>query len=189
MARAGSAEALGWLLETCRPYLLVIANEEVQPGLRGKVGASDLVQETFLQAQGHFDQFRDHGKAELLAWLRRILLNNVANSRRHYFGTGKRQIAREVPLAVGSSEGLTDMPLAGPSPSSFVAAREQDHILRRVLEGLPDEYRQVVKWRSYERLPFDEIGQRLGRSGEAARKLWVRAIERLQQDLGGCDGR
>ena len=186
LARAGSAEALGRLLETLRPYLLLVANEELPAWLRGKVGASDLVQETCLQAQGHFDRFRDDGEAELLAWLRRILLNNVATLQRRY-SADKRQVAREVPLAECGADGLLDLPLPGPSPSSFAAARERDAALLRALERLPEEYRQVVHWRSYGRLPFDEVGRRMGRSAEAARKLWVRAIERLQQGLDGCD--
>jgi len=186
-ARAGSAEALGQLLEECRPYLLLIANQELPPGLRGKVGASDLVQETFLQAQGHFDRFRDDDEPALLAWLRQILLNNAANLKRRYCATDKRQLARELPLANGSAADAFDVSAPGPSPSSLVAADEEDAALERALGQLPEEYRQVVTWRNYDRLPFDEIGQRLGRSAEAARKLWVRAVERLQQELGLCD--
>src|SRR6516162_2509450 len=90
-ARGGSDEALGKLLEECRAYLLLVANRELPSELRGKAGASDLVQETFLQAQGHFDQFRDDGESELLAWLRQILLNNVGKLKRRYHGTDKRQ--------------------------------------------------------------------------------------------------
>jgi RNA polymerase sigma-70 factor (ECF subfamily) len=182
-ARAGSAEALGWLLEECRPYLLLIANEEMPPGLRGKAGASDLVQETFLQAQGHFDRFRDEGEAELLAWLRRILLNRVANLKRRYLGTDKRCLSREVSLAEGSAGGVPDVPAADLSPSSRVAAHEQDVALREALERLPADYREVLRLRQ-EDMGFEEIGLRLGRSAEASRKLWARAVVRLSDFLG-----
>jgi DNA-directed RNA polymerase specialized sigma24 family protein len=37
----------------------------------------------------------------------------------------------------------------------------------------------VVRWRNDDRLPFEEIGRRLGSSEEAARKVWVRALEQL----------
>jgi RNA polymerase sigma-70 factor (ECF subfamily) len=188
LARNGSVEALGRLLEECRPYLLLIANQELPPGLRGKAGASDLVQETFLQAQGHFDRFRDDDEAALLAWLRRILLNNAANLKRRYCATDKRQVGRELPLADDSATVGFDVSAPGPSPSSLVAAEEEDAALRRVLEQLPEGYRQIVMWRNYDRLPFDEIGRRLGRSAEAARKLWVRAIELLQHMLDGRNG-
>ena len=50
-ARAGSREALGRVLESCRGYLLLIAQQELDPALQARGGASDLVQQTFLEAQ------------------------------------------------------------------------------------------------------------------------------------------
>jgi RNA polymerase sigma-70 factor (ECF subfamily) len=72
-------------------------------------------------------------------------------------------------------------------PSALAAAQEQGAVLRQALERLPGEYRPAVTWRSYDRPSFDEIGRRLGRSAEAARKLRVRAVEQLQQGLGSAD--
>src|SRR5262249_14784877 len=137
-ARAGSAEALGRLLEECRPYLLLVANQELPPQLRGKAGASDLVQETFLQAQGHFDRFRDEDEAALLAWLRQILLHNAANLKRRYCGTDKRQLGRELSPADGSAAEAFDAAAPGPSPSSLAAAGEEDAALSLALEELPE---------------------------------------------------
>jgi len=50
-ARLGSKEALGQMLEGCRQYLLLVANEQFDPDLQDKLGPSDIVQETFLDAQ------------------------------------------------------------------------------------------------------------------------------------------
>src|SRR5438105_1940581 len=97
-ARSGSREALGQLLESCRGYLLMVAKGELDRDLQAKEGASDLVQETFLEAQRDFVQFQGASEAELLAWLRRLLLNNVANFTRRYRTTGKRSVEREVVL-------------------------------------------------------------------------------------------
>src|SRR5262249_48816230 len=83
-ARAGSPEALGQMLEACRCYLLGIADREFDAGLRAKGAPSDLVQETFLEAQRDFAQFQGSTEAELLAWLRRMLLHNLANFIRDY---------------------------------------------------------------------------------------------------------
>lgn len=181
-ARAGSKYALGQLLEECRRYLLVVANHELPPELRGKAGASDLVQQSFLEAQESFDRFHDNGQAALRAWLRQILIHNIANLKRHYCGTDKRQLGRELPFAEGPfGEMFPEVAAPGPSPSSVAAAEERDDAIRRALAQLPDEYQRVVTWRCYERLPFEEVGLRLGRSAAAARKLWVRAVERLQE--------
>lgn len=184
-ARKGSKEALGHLLETCRHYLLLVANEQLRDNLQAKVGASDLVQETFLKAHQGFDRFEGQTEAELLAWLRRILLNTLVNQARHYQGTDKREVAREVPLADAQVAGG---PMAGTeSPSAQAMVREQTEALQQALAQLPEHYRQVVCWRNYERLSFEEIGQRLGRTAEAARKLWGRAIEQLQELLESSD--
>jgi RNA polymerase sigma-70 factor (ECF subfamily) len=179
-ARNGSADALGHLLETCRQYLLLVANKELTPGLQAKVGASDVVQETFLKAQRHFDCFHGGTEAELLAWLRRILLNNLANITRHYHQTAKRAVRSEITLP---ERMLIDLANAGgdpiSSPSRQAIAREEDGALQRALQELPAHYRQVIVWRNWENRSFAEIGQELGRTPPAARKLWARAIEQL----------
>src|SRR5262245_52253809 len=87
------------MLDGCRQYLLLVANEQLDPDLRDKLGPSDLVQETFLEAQQDFGRFHGHSEQELLAWLRRILLNNLADARRRYRGAGKRDVGREIALA------------------------------------------------------------------------------------------
>jgi RNA polymerase sigma-70 factor (ECF subfamily) len=182
-ARNGSAEALGSLLEACRPYLLLVAHEHLQPDVQSKVGPSDLVQETFLKAQQHFERFQGETEEELLAWLRRILFNNLLNSVRLYTDTDKRRIDREVELA------LKDSIDPAPSPGSDLIAREQAGEVRQAVERLAGDYRRVVLWRNWERLPFEEIGRRLGRSAEAARKLWARAVDELAKILESPDER
>src|SRR5262245_7270734 len=83
-ARAGSCEALGQALESCRGYLLCIAAERLPDGLGAKAGASDLVQQTFLEAQRDLPGFHGESDEEWRAWLRRLLLNNLANLVRDY---------------------------------------------------------------------------------------------------------
>src|SRR5581483_11256705 len=102
-ARAGSRDALGQALETCRRYLLQIAQQAVAAELRSKGGASDLVQETFLQAQLAFERFHGTTAEELRAWLRQLLLHQAAKLGRHYRCTQKRQLARESTLAADAA--------------------------------------------------------------------------------------
>lgn len=102
-ARAGEREALGQALESCRRYLLLVARGEIDTALQSKASASDLVQETFLDAQRDFAQFQGSTEPELLAWLRQILLHRINKFSRHYRDTAKRQVGREVQLHAGSS--------------------------------------------------------------------------------------
>jgi RNA polymerase sigma-70 factor (ECF subfamily) len=188
-ARTGSAAALGGLLDDCRQYLLLVANEELPSDLRPKVAASDLVQDTFLKAHEHFAQFRGSTPDELCAWLRRILLNHLANRTRDYYRTDKRRLSLEVPLANTPLANMENVLASeADSPRTRLLAREEADALDRALEHLPEHYRDVILWRMRDGLPFEEIGRRLDRSEEASRKLWVRAIERLQGLLELGDG-
>jgi RNA polymerase sigma-70 factor, ECF subfamily len=184
-AHAGSRDALGQVLEACRAYLLRIANEGMPGDLRAKGGASDLVQETFLEAQRDFGRFQGRTEAELLAWLRCLLLNNVANFARGYRETGKRQVSREVPLEAtdSSSAGGIGLTANTATPSMEAMAREKSEAVARALERLPEDYRRVICLRNQERREFDDVGRLMERSADAARRLWSRAIERLQQEL------
>jgi len=188
-ARAGSRAALGEALEACRAYLLKIAEQDLDPALRPKGGASDLVQQTFLEAQRDFARFTGGSEQELLAWLRQLLRNNLANFARDYRQTGKRRIDREVALDTPDSSGgpAGQVPTDSTSPSGHAAADEQADMVRRTVERLPEDYRRVLTLRYQEGRSFDEIAQLLGRSSNAARKLWSRAVERLEEELAKGD--
>lgn len=187
-ARAGCRTALGDLLESCRHYLLSVGNSELDPHLLTKVGASDVVQDTFLDAQRDFQQFRGDTRRELLAWLRKILLNNLFNQSRQYQKTIKRQVSREVSLDSGGSGNLQGigLPSQADSPSRIIVAREEAAILEQVLQRLSSDQRQVICLRNQLGLSFVQIGEQMGRSADAVRHLWGRSIERLQQEYELC---
>jgi RNA polymerase sigma-70 factor (ECF subfamily) len=104
-ARAGSREALGKLLEAARQYLHTIAQQELDPDLRAKNSPSDVVQETFVEVQRSFGHFQGDTEAELLAWMRQLLLHRLGKLRRRYRETQKRRLAREVALGGDDSSG------------------------------------------------------------------------------------
>jgi RNA polymerase sigma-70 factor (ECF subfamily) len=187
-ARAGSREALGQVIEVFRPYLLLVARQELDPAFQGKGSPSDLVQETFLEAHRDFDRFHGTTSEELLAWLRQLLLHNVADFTRRYRDTAKRGAGREVPLEAGSSSSPGPEPCADtPSPSQEAIANEEAERFAGALKQLPDDYRQVILLRYQEQHSFEEIGQLLQRTPNAARMLWLRAVERLKKELGISD--
>jgi RNA polymerase sigma-70 factor (ECF subfamily) len=183
-AKAGSAEALGRVLEACHGYLLAIAQQELDPALRAKGGASDLVQETFLKAHRHFDCFEGSSEEQLRAWLRRMLLNNLADFRRRYQEAAKRRSGREIVLNQLESVSTVapEMATNEPSPSMQVSAQEQAELLRRTLDKLPDDYRQVLVLRYQQAESFETIAQRMNRSVNAVQKLWTRALIRLREE-------
>jgi RNA polymerase sigma-70 factor, ECF subfamily len=182
-ARAGDADALGRLLESCRHYLQLIAGRELANDLQAKVGASDLVQETFLEAQRGFARFQGQTAGELAVWLERVLLHNLTDCARHYRAAAKRRLDREVPLEATDRVAEQDLPVDSLTPSKQAIAQEQEDRLLRALERLPHDYRQAILLRHQQGRSFEEVGRRLGRSPEAARKLWGRAVVLLQKEL------
>jgi RNA polymerase sigma-70 factor (ECF subfamily) len=185
-ARSGDRDALGAALDRCRPYLLAIANRHLNPALQAKGGASDIVQQTFLEAQRDFARFHGSSTEELQAWLKQLLLHNATDFARGFQETDKRRADREVGLpGTSTSDAGGGLAADTPSPSANAAAEEQADRLRQALETLPEDYRQVIVWRYQEEHSFAEIAQRMERSENAVRKLWFRAIERLEAALGG----
>jgi RNA polymerase sigma-70 factor (ECF subfamily) len=185
-ARAGSAEALGRVLERFRPYLLRIANDELDSALRPKVGASDLVQQSLLEGQQDFAGFRGTALDDLQAWLRGILRHNLADVRAAYHEAAKRQLKQEELLDTATAGPLHERLVADtPSPLEHVVADEQVHALQQALGRLTEDYRRVLTLRHQEGLSFVQIGDTLGRSADAVRKLWFRAVEALRQEMQG----
>ncbi len=189
-ARGGDAATLGRLLETYRRYLALLARVQIGQRLQGKVDASDVVQETFLEAHQNFPRFRGASEAEFVAWLRQILAGNLADLLRRYLGAQGRDVRleREIVDAFDRSSILLDRGLVAPnsSPSQQAARREQSVMLADALEQLPDDYRDVLVLRHLEGLTVPEVAQRMGRSRDSVEKLWMRGLVRLRQIMGAA---
>ena len=192
-ARAGEdeqgAEARGRMLEQYRAYLTLLARVQIGRRLQGKVDAADVVQETFLEAHRHFGNFRGTTEAELTSWLRQILAGTLAHLLRHYLGTRGRDVRLEMGLTAppdySSRPPGLDLVASLTSPSLQAARREEVVLLADALERLPEEYREVIVLRHWEGLTFPEVAGRMGRSQDSVEKLWLRALARLRQVLGG----
>ena len=186
--RAGTDAALGPLLDLYRNYLRLLARVEIGRRLQGKLDASDLVQETFLEAHRHFTQFRGTSEPQFVSWLRQILAAKVANLVRHYLGTQGRDVRLEQGLAAdldNSSRLLGEELVAAlSSPSQQAVRREQAVLLANALERLPADYREVIVLRHLEGLSFPEVARRMGRTLDSVQKLWLRSLARLRQVFG-----
>jgi RNA polymerase sigma-70 factor, ECF subfamily len=182
-ARRGCRSSLGELLTAYRGYLLLVAHREVNDELRAKFAPSDLVQETFVRAQQAFANFRGDSDEQLRAWLHRILLNCHRTMRASFVQTGKRSLGSELRLDRIGAQDERCSPLAGDdsSISGAMAADEEGQRVIQLLDRLSEDYRQVVWLRNWEQMSFDDIGRRLGRSTDAVRKLWYRALAEFGQ--------
>jgi RNA polymerase sigma-70 factor (ECF subfamily) len=188
-ARAGDAAALGQLLEAYRRYLTLLARVQIGQHLQGKVSASDVVQDGFLEAHRNFARFQGTSEGQLTRWLRQILAAKLADLYRRYLGAQGRDVRleRDIEGALDQSSVRLDRGLVAPgsSPSQQAARREQAVLLAEALDTLPEDYREVLVLRHLEGLTFPEVARRMGRSEDSVEKLWVRGLARLRQVLGG----
>lgn len=173
-ARAGSSEALEELFERYGERLLAIVRLRMGRSLRSQMESRDILQASLLKALSRFDQFAGDGGSSLMAWLARVAENEIRD-RADYLGRQRRDAAREVAL------GSRDRQVADRirSASSRLVLSEQLQRLERVLEELPEDYREVVVLRRLEELTWTQVGQRLGRSPDACRMLLSRALAAL----------
>lgn len=185
-ARAGDVEGLFAAADTLRPYLRAVAAAVLRGRLHGKADASDVVQQGLLTSVERIDQFRGESPEEWQRWLVAIVRNEARNLLR-YWHQDKRRATKENPV-VGSravrdgAEGPSQrLPGAAPSPSRRVAARQEASKMLRVLDALPAEQRTLLTMRHFEGLSHAEIAKRLGKSPDAVRQAWVRALRSLRR--------
>lgn len=180
--QSGSANSiLGRLLDGYRDYLLLVANRELANGLHQKVAPSDIVQETMIEACQGFAGFTGISEAELLSWLRQILVNNLADTARRFHGTAKRDVFREQQFSDSQGDLAHQLIDPQPTPMSTLLANESAERLFLAMSQLPDHYQRVIVLRNLELLTFPQIGEQLQITSDAAHKLWLRAIKRLSK--------
>lgn len=169
------------------PWLRLIAGWEMDSRLGQKYSASDVVQQTMLEAWKDWSNFEGDEESQRRAWLRRILANQLAHFARHYAGTKKRDIAREqsIDAALANSSMRLERILSSDqsTPSRQAVVNEQTLKLAQALEQLPEDYREVIRLRNLEALSHEEVAKRMNRSVGAVRMLWVRALAELRKQI------
>lgn len=189
-ALAGSQECFGRLLHLYRNYLKLLVLAQLERKLQQRISPSDVVQETFLEANRDFAKFRGKSVGEFCAWLRKILVNNLHRVIEQHVLTIKRSVNREISLEAlaGSLEQSTArleaiLPDQGTSPSMNYQRQEQEIELANCIAELPADYREVIVLRHIDALSFEQVGQRMERTAGAARMLWFRAIRLLREKM------
>jgi RNA polymerase sigma-70 factor (ECF subfamily) len=176
------------LLEQVRAWLRRRATALLDGRLRGKVDASDVVQDTLLKAIQHQEQLRGQTPAEREAWLRRILANTLADTVRRFLAGQKRDVGREQSLHEAvrqSSERLHVWLADGRTPPEDEAVRNERLLrLAEELAELPEDQREAVRLKHLHGLSVGEIARQTGKTPAAVAGLLRRGLETLRQRLG-----
>lgn len=184
-AKGGDEAARDELLEGCRNYVRLMARSQVETWMQTKVDASDLIQQTLLEAYQGLSQFEGESEAEWYAWIKQILAHNTQDFIRQ-FRTAKRDARKEVRLnRQGDDDSIRALDLSAKlqTPSQLLIQDEREFELANAIAQLNEDYQEVIQLRNLQRLPFDEVAERMGRSRGAVQMLWARALKQLQEIL------
>jgi RNA polymerase sigma-70 factor (ECF subfamily) len=173
-------------LECFREYLSLLARLQVEPRLRPRIDLSGVVQQTLLEAYQARTQLQGHNSAQVAAWLRRILANNLADEVRRLLAD-KRDPAREFSLeaALEASSARLQEWLAAEqsSPSEQAMQHEQGVRLAQALARLPENQRRAVELHHLQGRSLAEVATELDLSRPAVAGLLHRGLKKLRELL------
>jgi RNA polymerase sigma-70 factor (ECF subfamily) len=173
-------------LEAYRDYLRLLARLQLGSRLRAKLDASDVAQQTILQAHEKRAQFRGTTEAERLAWLRAILANVLAAAARRFDAKARdlgRERSLETELELSSSRLESLLAVDQTSPSERAVRGEELLRLAGALARLPDDQRRVVELHHLKGLTVLEVAQAMGRTRPAVVGLLFRGLKKLRELL------
>ena len=184
--RAGDEAAARLLFERHLPALRAKARARLPKALRGKVAESDVIQDAWLAACVDVGKFEDRGDDSFGKWLRGILEHKIGHEIGRHVAAGKRDVRRERRMRTGSVDGFGAAP-DQPSPSEEAVSAEEQEVLRAAVASLTDDYATVIRLVHVEGLTLVDAGARMGRSADAARKLYRRALAAMAERLRGTN--
>ena len=178
-ARSGDEHATSQLWTQLRGYLLLLADRGLGDALKQKIDASDIVQQSLIEAQRDLIHFGGNSEGELRVWLKRLVNHNLIDASRQFRETERRDVSREISIdgAANQIAGLDK------TASSILLRSEHDEQLIEAISKLSDRKRQIVEMRHRDRLSYFEISQRMNMTEVAVRKSWSRAIEDMRNLL------
>ncbi len=178
-AGTGDPDAVGELYELYKKRMVSIAHARLGHTLAGLTESVDLVQSVWTDLLDDIDDFEYRGPDSFYHWLRTCLVRKI-DSKRRYFGANKRDSKRS--RQVEDAGVITDSK-SDPTPSCIVMGKEEADRLLRLLGRFPEPQREALILRIRDELSFAEIGKRIGRSTEAAKKLYQRGVDKLLEML------
>jgi RNA polymerase sigma-70 factor (ECF subfamily) len=185
-AAQGDRSALGSLLTEYEPYLRRLVELRLDPGLRARIDAADVVQDVHMAVSRALPTFVNERPLSFKLWLRRVALDQMAVLRRQHLQTQKRAASREVQLSEMSSLALANS-LLGARPSRIASQRELVDLVQRAMAELLDNDREVLLLRHFEELSNVEIAALLDIDPASVSQRYGRAIRRLCRKLEGRD--
>ena len=182
----GGQTALASLFSTYRDRLERIVSFRLDPRIRGRIDAADVLQEVWLEVAGRLQSFLDAANVSFFVWLRQQTLQTLVDVHRRNFRQ-KRDVNREIRFSTtGTSDG-TSLSIAQflidqlTSPSQVVANAEEMQWLQNALNSMNEVDREVLALRHFEQIGNAQVAEILGLTPTAASNRYLRAAARLSE--------
>lgn len=183
-ARNGGDNAKADLLSRFRHYLRLLAHLHVKPILKSKFDESDIVQETCMQADQAFHQFRGDNEKQFAAWLRQIMANKGAAMAREYLAD-KRDVQMELRLQNDLDRSSMDLakiiPDRNSTPSHAAVRRERSVQLADAIAQVRGDKREVLILHGLQGMSVPDVAKSMGRTEASTWKLWARGLRDLRR--------
>lgn len=177
--------ALNALFDAARPRLLRIVALRSPPQLGQRADPEDIVQETFARATVRFAEYARERKVPVFVWLRGLACDRLVEFKRMHLGAAKRAVGREIAkrnwLQETSLEMTQHWDSDAKSPSQIISDRQRGEDLKKALDLLPENYREVLVLRFFESLSVAETAAALDCTESNAKVLQFRAMKKLQE--------
>lgn len=168
-----------------RDRLRRMVDVRMHPRLQGRVDASDVIQETFIEAARVLKNGQQNQDIPVYLWLRRLANQKLIQAHRQHLQAVGRDARREqaqVAEPQASSVSIARYLIGNfTSPSLQAIRQERESMLQRGLEQLEPLDREVLALRHFEQLSGPESAEILGISHDAVKKRYIRALEKLQR--------
>jgi RNA polymerase sigma-70 factor (ECF subfamily) len=184
-ARCGDATAVERLLAHHREPVRRMIGVRLDPAIRPRVDASDVVQEVLLEASRRLSDYLRSPTMPFHLWLRHIARDHLIDAHRRHRQAQRRTVDREHRIEFArtdsSSLAIVDQLLDPELTPATAAIREEiQGRFRSALDALPEDDREIVLMRHFEQLSNQDVASALGLTEAAASMRYLRAIRRLR---------
>lgn len=174
-SRQGDAEAYGQLVRRYQNKIFRLAQHITQ----NREDAEDVLQETFLKAHEHLDQFQ--GNSKFYTWIVRIAVNQALMKLRRR--KSDKSVSLDETIDTGEDTMVREVAAWDENPEERLSRTEVGEILDTAIQSLETPYRSVFVLRDIEELSTEETAEALGLSVPAVKSRLLRARLQLREKL------
>ena len=187
LAREGDDAATGRLFERHREALRRMADMRLDPKIRQRVDASDIIQDVMIDANRRLQQYLDNPVMPFHLWLRQMTTDRIIDAHRRHRISQKRSVDLEQAPVVASNldhstinvgPQITDGEL---TPAAAAIRNEMQRKFEQAVEEMDELDQEIIVMRHFEKLSNQEVAQVLQLSEPAASMRYLRAMRRLRK--------